>query len=493
MTIAIEVSAYRLSTGLVEVLHFSDAGFITRPDDTPANAYFEPCLVEPPRLSRVLFDQAATYGASRVSVGEILLANADGHLDALLVDYAFDGRPFTVRAGALGTAVSSWPVVMSGTLEEVRAVGAEISLVVRDRLALMGRPLPRAKYAGDNVLPDGLEGTKDDLKDQYKPRVYGSVLNVSAKVVNSSKLIFQVSDQTCTVSAVYDNGVALTIGANYASSADLLATAPAAGEVRRWGGLFRLGSMPAGQVTADASTAETRAGALLQAAAIDAGIPSGDILAADVSALNAANAAPVGAWVDGEASALAVMDALANAIGAWYGFDRLNQLRMGRLTAPSGTPTLIHSDAILALSMRAAGVPNWRAVVRFARNYTVQPQPAGSVSAARRAFLALDLRQTASERPAVQTAWPSSEEIVFDAALVAEADAAAEATRRADLYSVRRALVDVEIRLDELGAIDLDSVVELETSRFGLSGRLLRVIGLDAGVDRSTAKLTLWG
>ncbi|MNS35031.1 hypothetical protein D3C72_671730 [compost metagenome] len=283
------------------------------------------------------------------------------------------------------------------------------------------------------------------------------------------------------------------MGADYASSADLLATAPAAGEARRWGGLFRLGAPPAGQVTADAATAETRAASLLQALALDAGIPSGDIVAADVTALNGLNAAPVGVWVDGETSALSVMDAVANAIGAWYGFDRLNQLRMGRLTAPSGTPITIHMDADVALSVRSAGVPDWRAVVRFARNYTVQAQPAGAVSAARRAFLALDMRQTASERPAVQTAWPSADEIVFDAALVAEADAAAEASRRADLYSVRRMLVDVEIQLSELGVIDLDSVVTLETNRYGLGGRLLRVIGLDAGVGRGTAKLTLWG
>ncbi|CAG2129111.1 hypothetical protein [Cupriavidus numazuensis] len=493
MTIAIEVSAYRLSTGLVETLRFADDGFTTKPSDTPPNAYFEPRLDEVPRLSRTLFDQATTYGASRSTAGEILLDNVDGGLDLLLTDYAFDGRAFVVRVGDRAAAVSTWPVVMSGVLDDVRCDGGELSLVVRDRLAVLGKVLPRSKYAGNNVLPDGLEGTKDDLKDGYKPRVYGSVLNVLAKCVNTSKLVYQVSDQACAVSAVYDNGVALALGADYTSSADLLANAPAASTVRRWGGLFRLGSTPAGQVTADAATAETRTGALLQAVALDAGIPSGDIVAADVTALNAANAAPVGVWVDGEASGQSVMDALANAIGAWYGFDRLNRLRMGRLTAPSGTPTTLYADSDMALSVRSAGVPIWRAVVRYARNYTVQDQPAGSVSAARRAFLAQDQRQAASERTAVQTAWPSSDEVSFDAALVAEADATAEASRRADLYSVRRMLVDIEIPRTELGALDLGSVVTIQTTRYGLSGRLLCVIGLDAGADRGTAKLTLWG
>ncbi|MGT2508197.1 hypothetical protein [Cupriavidus basilensis] len=495
MTIAIEVSAWRISAAAVEVLRFASAGFTTRPTDTPANAFFEGRLQEQPRLSRMLFDRATTYGASRASAGKIRLLNTDGGLDSLVSDYAFDGRPFTVKVGQPGTPVSGWATVMSGLLDDVSADDGAMNLQVRDRLAFLGRPLARPKYAGSNVLPDGVEGTKDDLKDQYKPRVYGGVFNVPAKAVNTSKLIYQVSDQACTVTVVYDNGVALARGANYASQADLLATAPAAGTFRCWGGLFRLGSMPAGQVTADAGTAEQRAGALLRQLALDGEIPAGDIVEADVTALNAANSAPVGVWVDGEANTQTVMDELANAIGAWYGFDRLNRLRMGRLTAPTGVPVARWSvDAVTSLVLRSAGVPNWRAVVRFGRNYTVQAQPAGSVAQARKAFLAQEYRQTAVEVVAVKTAWPSSEEVTFDAALVAEADAAAEATRRSALYSVRRILVDVEVPLSELGdQVDLGVVVALDHPRYGLAGRLLRVIGLDAGVDSDTVKLTLWG
>lgn len=495
MTIAIEVSAWRISAAAVEVLRFASAGFTTRPTDTPANAYFEGRLVEQPRLSRTLFDRATTYGASRASAGKIRLLNTDGGLDNLVTDYAFDGRPFTVKVGQPGTPVSGWATVMSGLLDDVSADDGAMSLQVRDRLAFLGRPLARPKYAGSNVLPDGVEGTKDDLKDQYKPRVYGGVFNVPAKAVNTSKLIYQVSDQACTVTVVYDNGVALARGADYASQADLLATAPAAGTFRCWLGLFRLGSMPAGQVTADAGTAEQRAGALLKQLALDGEIPTGDIVDADVTALNAANSAPVGVWVDGEANTQTVMDELANAIGAWYGFDRFNRLRMGRLTAPTGVPVARWSvDAVTSLVLRSAGVPNWRAVVRFSRNYTVQAQPAGSVAQARKAFLAQEYRQTAVEVVAVKTAWPSSEEVTFDAALVAEADAAAEATRRSALYSVRRILVDVEVPLSELGdQVDLGVVVALDHPRYGLAGRLLRVIGLDAGVDSDTVKLTLWG
>lgn len=495
MTIAIEVSAWRISAAAVQILRFSSAGFTTRPTDTPGNAYFEGRLLEQPRLARTLFDRATTYGASRATVGKIRLNNKDGVLDILATDYAFDGRPFTVKVGQPGTPVSTWATVMSGLLDDVSADEGAMSLVVRDRLAFLGRPLTRPKYAGSNVLPDGVEGTKDDLKDQYKPRIYGAVLNVPAKAVNTSKLVYQVSDQACTVSAVYDNGVALERGADYASQADLLATAPAASGFRCWNGLFRLGMKPDGQVTADAGTAEQRVGALLKQLALDGEILAGDIMDADVTALNAANSAPVGVWVDGETSAQAVMDELANAIGAWYGFDRFNRLRMGRLTAPTGAPVARWSvDAITSLVLRSAGVPNWRAVVRFGRNYTVQAQPAGSVSQARKAFLDQEYRQAAVEVAAVKVVWPSSDELTFDTALVAEVDATAEAARRSTLYSVRRTLFDATVPLSELGnQVDLGAVVALDHPRYGLAGRLFRVIGLDAGIDSDTVKLALWG
>lgn len=494
MTIAIEVTAWRISAAAVETLRFASEGFTTRPTDTPANAYFDGRLQEQPRLGRSLFDRATTYGASRASVGQIRLLNPDGALDLLATDYAVDGRPFVVKVGQLGTPVATWLTVMSGLLDDIAAEDGVVNLKVRDRLAFLGKPLDRPKYAGSNVLPDGVEGTKDDLKDQYKPRIYGAVLNVPTKAVNTSKLVYQVSDQACAVSAVYDNGVGLARGADYADQAALLATAPAAGTFRCWQGLLRLGSAPAGQVTADAATVERRAGALLQQVALDAGIPAADIEGADVAALNAANAAAVGVWVDGETNGQAVMDTLANAIGAWYGFDRLNRLRMGRLTQPAGVPVARWpADAVTSLVLREAGVPNWRTVVRYARNYTVQAQPAGSVSQARKAFLAEEYRQAAVEVPAVKTPWPSSEELSFDTALIAEADAVAEANRRSVLYSVRRMLVDADVPLSELAAVDLGAVVVLDGARYVAPGQLLCVIALDAGVDNDTVKLTLWG
>ena len=60
----------------------------------------------------------------------------------------------------------------------------------------------------------------------------------------------------------------------------------------------------------------------------------------DVLALDAANSAPLGVWLDGETTALDVMDQFANSVGAWWGFDTSGQLRMAQMTLPTGDPIL---------------------------------------------------------------------------------------------------------------------------------------------------------
>ena len=108
------------------------------------------------------------------------------------------------------------------------------------------------------MLPDGVEGVEDDLKGKPKPRCYGECLNVSPPWVNTSKLIFQVHDGLIEdIVTVYDKGVALTKGDPIGSLATLLTTTPTAGEWDYYlgsasdGAYFRLGSSPAGLITAD--------------------------------------------------------------------------------------------------------------------------------------------------------------------------------------------------------------------------------------------------
>lgn len=496
MTIAIDVTGYRLSDSTLQNLRFSDDGFMTLPSDTPANAYYEPRLSAPPHFARSLFNTAqASFGASQSTAGEIVLENSDGGIDYLLTDYAFDGRPFAMRVGTLGTPFASWTVTASGTLSDVKVSNTTtISLVVNDRLKTLALTQQRPIYGGSNVLPNGVDGTANDLAGQSKPRVYGTVLNVAPKCVNTSNLIYQASDQAnCSITAVYDNGVALTQDADYPDLATLQSTQPASGHYRRFQGYFRLGGSPASQVTCDATSGTTAPASIMQQIALDAGFTSSDISAADVTALNALTSAPCGVWADGQVTSQALMDAIAGSIGAYYSFDRFGTLRMGRVTAPTGSPVVTFDDVVLEqVNIKEAGIPAYQVTINYAKNYTVQNQPAGSVTVDRRTWISQASRSQIATLAAVQTAWPSATAQPFDTALINASDALAEANRRLALFS-RRMLLSVDLDLSQLGTLDLGSVVGFAYPRYGLSSKLMVVVGVDAGADTHLATLTLWG
>lgn len=475
-------------------------GYATGPAETPANTVYDPCVQQVGYIER-----AVTVGAARVGFGELSLVTA-GHLDGLL-DYGFDGQAVTIRAGMQGAAYpAGFPVKLKAIGEQPEFGGLQVRIRLRDRLAELERPLQTARYGGTNALPAGIDGTADDIKGQAKPRVYGAVKNAAPVLVNTSRLIYQVSDQALqAVGAVYDRGAALTAGAAYTSEADMQANAPSAGQYRVWlaGGCVRLGSLPTGQVTVDATegaaAANRYAGALISRIAQQMGIAAGDVSAADVSALDAAAPYELGVMVQGDEPALTVLDRIASSVGAWYGFDRLGVLRVGRLAAPSGTPSTDLTDiSITSLERIAQGeLPIWRAVVRWGRNEMAQAGDlAGSVTAARRAWLAETLRTTAAEDATVKNRYKLAGELRRDTLLTTQANADAEAARLLALYKVRRDTFKVRARLSaaEVDAIDLGQTVRLTWPRYGLSGgRLFVVTGLRQDFARDAIEMTLWG
>jgi len=490
------------AAGTLATLRWTTAslGYATRPADSPANAVYDPCVKQVGYIER-----AVSVGGSRTGYGELTLAT-DGHLDGLL-EYGFDGQAVTIRSGPpMGAYPADYPVKLRAMAEQPEFAGLTLRLRLRDRLAELERPLQTARYGGTNALPAGTDGTADDLKGQTKPRIYGVVKNAAAVLVNTARLIYQVHDGALqAVGAVYDRGAALTAGTAYTSEADMQANAPSAGQYRVWlaGGMLRLGSLPSGQVTVDAtegaSAAARYAGALLSRVAQQMGLSSGEVSAADVAALDAAAAYELGAVVQDDETALAVMNRIAESVGAWFGFDRLGVLRMGRLVAPSGSPAAELTEISITGLERVAqdALPSWRVVLGWGRNETVQAGDlAGSVTAARRAWLAEAVRTTAAEDAAVKNRYKLAGELRRDTLLVTQANADAEAARVLALYKVRRDTFKVRARLsaEEVDGIDLGQVVRLTWHRYGLSaGRLFVVTGLRQDFERDAVEVTLWG
>lgn len=507
MIYAVDITAAIDAAGTLATLRYASKGFNTARADALSDTHYSERLKQPASLRREMFSGGSS-GASRSSYGEMILVNTDGALDGL-GNYGLDGRDCIIRVGNAGDPFpDAWPVVLKASMYQALADWRQVSIQLRDRFTLLDRPLLWRRYYGNNVLPAGIEGNADDLKNKIKPRLYGEVTGISPPCVNTTKLVYQVSDRAIYgVSAVYVRGASITSGADFGTSAALLAAALTPGTYGTClaEGLFRLASSPDGAVTCDAQEAvpvlRTR-GQMLARIAADMGIT--DISAADLAALDAASPARAGWWVSDDSTAASVMDSVAQP-SVWYGFDRLGTLRFNRLAAPSGTPVvdldgtnLIGNPQRVAPRTDTDRLPAWRVTLSCARNWTVQASDiAGAVTAARKAVIAQAAASAVAQDANVRLQYTNAQDLNFDSCLARPFDAASEAALLLGIYKVLRETWQVTLRVDDvatLTALDLGVVVRLTYPRFNFgSGKLMRVLAMDGNFADNKITLTLWG
>ncbi len=500
MTAAVDAS------GATRTIYLSDEAFVTEPTDTPANTAFLPRLLNAGRIGLSIFSSGKVGGATKLETGEIVVANLDGALDEM-AGWGFDGRPVVIRSGATGRYPQDFPVIMTGTIETVDPDWDHLVFRLRDKQFVLDRQVADLKYAGDNVLPAGLEGTAADLKDKPKPRAFGVCPNVQPKIVNTTRLVGQVNVGPVADIKVYDRGKLLTFGADRATSIDLFAAtiAPGSYDTCLAEGLFRLGFKPAGVVTADviegADPEDRTAAAILARLMILAGLPAAEVSSADLEALAAANAAPVGIYVDNEDTFRTVVDRIAGSVGAYSIPDALGVMRFGILEPPVGAPLLTLYDYDLGREVQvkpsASGLPVWSLTVRHTKLGVVQASDlAGEVDDDRRAYLALEYRSAKAEAPEVKAKHLLAREMTVDTLLTDAEEAEEEAQRLLAIHSVGRMQFEVSAPADLVArsGVWLGKEVALDLPRFGLAGgRSFRVIGLRLDLGKRRIFLTLWG
>ena len=507
MIYLVEIVAAMDAAGTIATLRYCSQPYTTKPSDTPTNTYYDDRIVNPASISRTLYSNGTTSGASRVNYGAVELSNVDGGLDYIL-PYSFDGRSLVIKIGNEGDAYSAFTTILNGTMEQVEFTFSKVTILARDKLAIVDMPLQTTLYAGNNTLPNGVEGVADIAKSP-KPLLYGQVFNIAPIMVNSSKLTYQINDGAiASVSAVYDKGIGLTFHSDETDVANLEAHNPPSGKYSTCLalGYIRVGSLPAGLLTCDAtqgaSAANRTVAQVLKAMALKAGVASGDISASDVTALDTANNSVIGIWIDGADSAIGAMDKVAQSIGAYFGFDAFGILRMGLFTAPAGSATLeidIHNIISIEHSRTSdtdKGIPAWRVNLTYQKNYNIQDTDlAGAVTAARRSVLSIGALTKSAEDTAIKTQYTLAPTIEKESLLVDATAAQNEATRLLNLYKVNRDLYTVSIALDLTSTLpDLNNVVNITINRFGLnSGKLFKIIGIESDYSKNRATLTLWG
>lgn len=196
------------------VLHFATRGYgTTAAHAALPNTWFDGRLVQPLRLRRSMFGERRAYGDFNVDTGDVVLQNSDGALDHLRL-CGFDAQKIKiVRVDPAD--LDSEETVFEGVMEDALLNESELRILVRDLSYLFDRPLQPTKYAGTNVLPNGLEGTANDLKGKPKPIRWGALFNFEPDLVNTSRDIYQLHDValgTGYTMTVYDKRVALAAG-----------------------------------------------------------------------------------------------------------------------------------------------------------------------------------------------------------------------------------------------------------------------------------------
>lgn len=495
-----DARVFLLGTGAVIanfefVIYSATQEFATKPTDTLRSQPFAGTLSQPLNFKRSILG-GDVIGVFTTGDGALSIDNTDALYDFLIAQYAIDGRQIVVKVGRIGQSYDNYFIVFNGTASDWNVTESSVDLVLRDNGYKLNVPAQPNVYGGTGAQDGGA-----DLASKRKPRAFGHVLNASPPLVVPSLLIYQVNDGPIqAIVAVYDRGAALSAGADYATYALLAAATVSAGTYATCltQGFFRLGSSPAGTVTADIDGDKTggtfvaTSGTIVRrlVATTTVLVDPADLYLPAFTALETAQPAPIGYWL-GADDTQSVADVLANimgGIGGWAGFRRSGKLEAAIFIAPSGIPVakLNRNGAAGAMMIvdikreplpSALSPPPYRQRVAYQRNFTVQTDLAGSVSAARKAFVAENFRLVESLSAAILVDYPFSQTPrTVEAYFTNQVDAQAEAARRLALYGSARSLYRIVINHEAL-RLNVGEVINVTFPRWDLSaGRLMTIV-----------------
>lgn len=259
----------------------SGRGFAAKATDTPDDFFAPPLLVNPGNYESFMFRQGSTVGISSSGVGEIILNNGSGELDAM-INYGYS-RAWELYRGPSEQSIfpDEFVLVSQGIVDGIEYTEDTIKLLAVDRQsAFRNLPLVTEVFSGDTSdtttggAGNHVNGTPDDWGGKTKPWViqFCGGENFEPPMVNAAKQTFMVSTHRCWFLGewpyddilhieVFMEGVQLTAGTEHSSIVDLQQATVVAGEFdyylgdtytgdsRYTGCYFRIGGAITGKVT----------------------------------------------------------------------------------------------------------------------------------------------------------------------------------------------------------------------------------------------------
>jgi len=509
----VEIDAYDPASASVKTLRFcSGQPYISGPTESPANTAYLPRVIQAGRMRRDCWKAGTTGGETDVSYGVTELNNADGSLDYMDA-YSYDGRNFVVKVGRSTAPLAAFEVVYAVTMNRhPQFSNTRITINPRGWEEQFARPVTTRTYAGNNTLPDGIEGDAN-LTGKNKPYTIGAIYMMEPVLVNTSRLIYQYDDPAAHWSGrtgpplaaiVMDKGVPLSIGSGYVSQSDMESNAPAPGEVRIWspGGMFRLGSSPAGKITIQTSPgwAVTMNDLVTDLVRGPGNVASLLDLPVEFSA---SSISYLGITAGQQDTIASMLDEITASHLCWWGFDRLGQFKVRQLVNPSLYPAAVTftEDQIISIEKTDSDdvqIPVWKIAVNYRENYAPlgDSDCAGSVAVVDRRDFATEWRTVERSDPSVLAAHLLSPVMTLNGLHFRPDGAYAEANAALNLYKVKRDRLKVRVALtpENVALLDLGTIVKIVYPRWAYStGKCMLVTSIEPDPATGRIDLDLWG
>ena len=492
------IADYRLTyAGGEEKERLSDRGFITTPSDSDPNRVFLGRVNNPLQFDTSILNGDNFSGGSQ-SFGGVEIINADGALDRFF-GYYWSGRRIVVKAGGLDFSYDQFATILEGSVDNIEGDDRRIILTLRDNRVKTDKPIRAGTYAGTG----GLAGMTE-MAGVQKPLAYGIVKNIAPVLVQYSTLTYQVHDGSISsIDAVRDKGIILT---NAGDVADITMATPAAGTyvTQLSGGYIKLGSTPAGQVTADVQGDNTGgfvsaptdlAQRILTSRMGVYSLASSDIDLGSFATLKAALFVTAGIYINSDMTGADVLNTLFSNAGAYWSFTRQGLLFAGIVSSPSSPTGNVQRIDVSGLGVPQVIEPAWRIKVAYLPSNEVQNETdlASGVTSAVLNFVTQQYRYETYEDTNVRLKNSAAKERVFYTNLGDQASAQVLLAKLTAVYGVKRTVFRVPV-YKALFRYFLGDVVNLVYDRYGLSsGKNFMVVGVSDNAASDQTVLTLWG
>lgn len=461
-----EVESYVDGVGAVKH-YLSTHEFVTRPSDAPASVAYDPRIVAWPEFDTKLSE--LTNGRSSYGLGDLELDNSDGQLDGWL-EHGWDGRQVRLLLGSEDWKRADFRPIMVAVVADINVQSKEtIVLRLRDRTQSLNAPIQNQLIGGTTInanLP--------------VPLCFGTCFNVEPVLITAASHTYQVHDgAVSSITAVRDNGVAVSFTPNLAA------------------GTFTLATQPAGVITADVVGFYPTASAMIQhIVTTRAGFLAADLDVSLTTTLASTCPQTLGMYIRDRRNTIDVLDEIVTTVGAWWSFDRSGKMRAGRLDAPAGTPVLeLTPDDIEEnqISLVRREVPPASIRLGYAKNWTVQSEGlAGAVTEANRALYGAEGGTVKAVQSVAAKHLLASNPDRLDTLFALQAEAQTEVDRRIALRNQIRLVVRFTAFASPL-SVRLGDVVKVTHPRYGFSlGQLAVVIGLKDRTLEDRVEMELW-